>query len=81
MLYLPVSNLTGPLLQRNGCVDNANAQQHCKQITLKHNQQRRLGFYVCVCSSDQALWPVYVNQGCLTEVAEIQALDKRTVVS
>lgn len=80
MLYLPVSNLTGPLLQRNGCVHNTNARQRCKQITLEHNQQRRLGFYVCVCSSDQAPWPVYVNQGCLTEVAEIEALDKRTVV-
>lgn len=80
MLYLPVSNLTGPLLQCDGCIHNANARQHCKHITLEHNQQRRLGFYVCVCSSDPALWPVYDNQGCLTEPVEIQALDKRAVV-
>lgn len=80
MLYLPVSNLTGPVLQRDGCVHNTNARQHCKQITLEHNQQRRLGFCVCVCSSDQALWHVYVNQGSLTEVAQIQALAEHTGV-
>lgn len=55
MLYLPVSNLTGFLLQPDGCIHNANAQQLCKHITLDCNQLRRLGLCVWVLSSDQGL--------------------------
>lgn len=57
MLYLPVSNLTGPLLRPDGCIHNANAQQLCKHITLDCNQHRRLAFCVWVRSSDQGLRP------------------------
>lgn len=57
MLYLPASNLTGPLLRLDGCIHNANAQQLRKHITLDCNQYRRLGFCVWVHSSDQGLRP------------------------
>lgn len=50
-LYLPAPNLTGPLQQRDARVHSTNARQRRKQITLEHNQQRRLGFCVCVRSS------------------------------
>lgn len=56
-LYLPVSNLTGPSLQPDGCIHNANALQLSKHITLDCNQHKRLGFCVRVGSSDPGLRP------------------------
>lgn len=68
VLYLPVSNLTAPLLRPDGCIHNANAQQLCKHITLDCNQWGR----VSACGSiahtrDGGI--LDVNQSCLGEPA------------
>lgn len=57
LLYLPASNLTGPSLQPDGCIHNANAQQLRKHITLDCNQYSRRVFSVWVGSSGQGPRP------------------------
>lgn len=84
MLYLPASNLTGPLLRPDGCIHNTNAQQLRKHITLDCNQHRRLGF--CVGpqlrprTEAQAQCVYDANQSCLTVPVVMQALCERAVV-
>lgn len=83
MLYLPASNLTGPLLQPDGCIHKANAQQLRKHITLDCNQRQEAGLLRVgprLRPRTEARCVYDANQSCLTVPVVMQTLCERAVV-